>query len=109
LILDTPSIEHIPSLIRGFESGVFSKYWGKQQEIKDHALRVVFHLCGDEVAGHERYKAFMNGFKDDVHVGTFVPRTDVHGDSDAIESSILLHLEITCQIRLHLPVRRSTS
>ncbi|KAJ8585232.1 hypothetical protein M405DRAFT_773220 [Rhizopogon salebrosus TDB-379] len=67
LILDTPSIEHIPSLIRGFESGVFSKYWGKEQEIKDHALRVVFHLCGDEVAGHERYKAFMNGFKDDVH------------------------------------------
>ncbi|KAG2141301.1 hypothetical protein DEU56DRAFT_275902 [Suillus clintonianus] len=67
LILDTPSTAHIPSLVQGFESGAFSKYWGKAQEKKDHALRVVFHLCGNDVFEHERYKAFIKGFKDDVH------------------------------------------
>ncbi|KAG0701177.1 hypothetical protein DFH29DRAFT_831788 [Suillus ampliporus] len=67
LILDTPSTAHIRSLLKGFESGAFSKYWGKGQEKKDHALRVVFHLCGDAVVEHEQYKAFIKGFKDDVH------------------------------------------
>lgn len=77
LILETPSTEHIPSLIRGFETGAFSKYWGKEHKNQDHALRVVFHLCGDDVAEHERYKAFMNGFTDAVHVSAFVPVADV--------------------------------
>ncbi|KAG1734832.1 hypothetical protein EDB19DRAFT_1135271 [Suillus lakei] len=67
LILDTPSSAHIPSLVKGFESGAFSKYWTNGSEKKDHALRVVFHLCGDGVFEHEGYKAFMKGFKDDVH------------------------------------------
>lgn len=71
MILDTPSTEHIPSLIRGFESGAFSKYWGNEQESKDHALSVVFHLCGDDVVEHEQYKVFMNGFRSGVHVSAF--------------------------------------
>lgn len=67
LILDAPSTAHIPSLVKGFESGAFSKYWGKGPEKKDHALRVVFHLCGNDVFEHDQYKAFMKGFEDDVH------------------------------------------
>lgn len=67
LILDTPSTAHIPSLVKGFESGAFSKFWAKGPEKKDHALRVVFHLCGNDVFEHERYKAFMKRFEDDVH------------------------------------------
>jgi ribonuclease Z len=54
--------------VKGFESGAFSKYWGKGPEKKDHALRVVFHLCGNDVFEHEQYKAFMKRFEDDVHV-----------------------------------------
>jgi hypothetical protein len=68
LILDTPSTAHITSLIKGFESGAFSKYWGKGPEKKDHALRVVFHLCGNDVFENERYKGFMKRFEGDVHV-----------------------------------------
>lgn len=67
LILDTPSTAHITSLIKGFESGAFSKYWGKGPEKKDHALRVVFHLCGNDVFENERYKGFMKRFEGDVH------------------------------------------
>lgn len=67
LILDAPSTAHIPSLVKGFESGAFSKYWGKGSEKKDHALRVVFHLCGNDVFEHEQYKAFMKKFEDNVH------------------------------------------
>lgn len=77
MILDTPSTKHIHSLITGFESGVFSKYWGKEQESHDHALRVVFHICGDGVAEHEQYKVFMNGFKSGVHVSAFAPSMNV--------------------------------
>ncbi|KAG1723801.1 hypothetical protein EDB19DRAFT_1915912 [Suillus lakei] len=53
LILDTPSSAHIPSLVKGFESGAFSKYWTNGSEKKDHAL--------------SGYKAFMKGFKDGMH------------------------------------------
>ncbi|KAG2355809.1 hypothetical protein BDR07DRAFT_1425171 [Suillus spraguei] len=65
LILDVPSTAHISSLVKGFESGAFSKYWGKGP--KDHALRVIFHLCGNDVFEDERYKAFMKMFEDNVH------------------------------------------
>jgi ribonuclease Z len=34
---------------------------------KDHALRVVFHLCGHDVFEHEQYKAFMKRFEDGVY------------------------------------------
>jgi ribonuclease Z len=44
--VDAPSTAHVPSLVKGFESGAFSRYGGKGPEKKDHALRVVFHLCG---------------------------------------------------------------
>jgi ribonuclease Z len=62
---------HIPSLVKGFESGAFSKYWTSGSEKNDDALKVVFHLCGYGVFEHEGYKAFMKGFKDDVHVSAF--------------------------------------
>jgi hypothetical protein len=108
LILDAPSTAHIPSLVKGFESGAFSKYWGKGPEKKDHVLRVVFHLCGNDVFEHEQYKAFMKGFEDDVHVSAPCSVCAL-GCSDAIESSISLHLEIMCQIRSHLLAQHSTS
>lgn len=108
MILDTPSTAHIPSLVKGFESGAFSKYWGKGPEKKDHSLRVVFHLCGNDVFEHERYKAFMKRFDDGVHVSASCPGRALRC-SDAIESSTSLRLKIMYQIRSHLLARRSTS
>ncbi|KAG1876634.1 hypothetical protein DFJ58DRAFT_865981 [Suillus subalutaceus] len=50
LILDAPSTAHITPLVKGFE----------RPDKKDHALRVVFHLCGNDVFEDER-------FEDNVH------------------------------------------
>ncbi|KAG6330075.1 hypothetical protein ID866_9015 [Astraeus odoratus] len=66
LVLDTPTVAHIPHLLAGFVGcGPFAKYC--EVESKDHIVRVVYHLCGDGVLEDERYKAFMNEFGPEVH------------------------------------------
>ena len=71
LILDTPTLAHISGLLSGFaDGGPFAKYW--QVDSKDHVVRVVYHLCGDDVLEDERYKVFMNWFGPDVHVSEMV-------------------------------------
>ncbi|KAL4068530.1 hypothetical protein V8B97DRAFT_2024779 [Scleroderma yunnanense] len=66
LLFDTPTLAHIPGLLAGFaDDGPFAKYW--QIDSKDHVVRVVYHLCGDDVLEDERYKIFMNQFGPDVH------------------------------------------
>lgn len=66
LLLDTPTLAHIPSLLAGFaDDGPFSKY--RQLNSKDHVVRVIHHLCGDGVLEDERYRSFMNEFGPDVH------------------------------------------
>ncbi|KIM85847.1 hypothetical protein PILCRDRAFT_817088 [Piloderma croceum F 1598] len=69
LILDTPTLGHIHALSSSFtESPFFAKFRSKRPEdISDHAVRVVFHICGDGILEDERYKAFMSGFGPDVH------------------------------------------
>lgn len=37
----------------------------------DVKLRAIYHLCGDLVLEDDRYKAFMNAFCPDVHVGLY--------------------------------------
>ncbi|KAI6104184.1 hypothetical protein F5141DRAFT_1189708 [Pisolithus sp. B1] len=66
LLLDTPTLAHIPDLLAGFaDGGPFAKY--RQPESKDHDVRVIHHLCGDGVLEDERYRALMNEFGPDVH------------------------------------------
>ncbi|KAI6012153.1 hypothetical protein BKA83DRAFT_4370844 [Pisolithus microcarpus] len=66
LLLDIPTLAHIPSLLAGFaDGGPFAKY--RQLNSKDHDVRVIHHLCGDGVLEDERYRALMNEFGPDVH------------------------------------------
>ncbi|KAI6010112.1 hypothetical protein EDC04DRAFT_3072447 [Pisolithus marmoratus] len=66
LLLDTPTLAHIPSLLAGFaDGGPFAKY--RKLKSEDHIVRVIHHLCGDGVLEDERYRAFMNEFGPDVH------------------------------------------
>jgi ribonuclease Z len=70
LVLDTPTLAHIPGLVSGFaDSEPFARYlWKYTEGSKEHMVRAVFHLCGENVLEDERYKAFMNGFGPEVHV-----------------------------------------
>ncbi|KAH7882444.1 hypothetical protein F5I97DRAFT_1961874 [Phlebopus sp. FC_14] len=69
LILDTPTLEHIPGLLSGFfNSGPFAKYrWKESSGPDDHIVRAVFHLCGDGVLEDDQYKSFMNEFGPETH------------------------------------------
>ncbi|KIJ09075.1 hypothetical protein PAXINDRAFT_172647 [Paxillus involutus ATCC 200175] len=69
LVLDTPTLAHIPGLVSGFaDSEPFARYlWKYTEGSKEHMVRAVFHLCGENVLEDERYKAFMNGFGPEVH------------------------------------------
>ena len=72
MILDIPTLGHIPALISSFgESQFFAKFRSKRPEdISEYAVRVVFHQCGDGVLESINYKIFMNGFAPDVYVRT---------------------------------------
>ncbi|KAF9220720.1 hypothetical protein BS17DRAFT_797508 [Gyrodon lividus] len=64
LVFDTPTLAHIPGLLLGFaDSAPFARYlWKYAEGSKEHVVRAVFHLCGEDVLEDERYKSFMNGF-----------------------------------------------
>ena len=70
LLFDTPTLAHISPLLSSFvDSGHFAKYlWNHAKDSKQHKVRAIFHLCGDEVLEDERYKRFMNDFGPEVHV-----------------------------------------
>ncbi|KIJ61498.1 hypothetical protein HYDPIDRAFT_31363 [Hydnomerulius pinastri MD-312] len=69
LLLDAPTVAHIPGLLSGIaDSGPFAKYrWKNSEGSKDHVVRAIFHLCGEDVLEDVRYKSFMNEFGPDVH------------------------------------------
>ncbi|KAF8159401.1 hypothetical protein B0H34DRAFT_703302 [Crassisporium funariophilum] len=70
IVLDTPSISHIPSLVSSFKgSGFYAKFWSEDTASLGHEyiVRAVYHICGDGVLENEGYKTFMNGFSPDVH------------------------------------------
>lgn len=70
LILDTPTLAHIPGLLAGFaDNAAFAKYrWKDSEGSKDHIVRAIFHLCGENILEDPRYKSFMNGFGPEVNV-----------------------------------------
>lgn len=74
LILDVPSVDHIPSLIASFTSSDFYlRFWSQDPTVSGHkesdaVLRVAYHMCGEGVLEDQRYKAFMRGFGSVVHV-----------------------------------------
>ena len=71
IVLDVPSTHHIPVLVSSFkESEFYRQFLSKVPGTSDnYAVRNIFHLCGDNVLGDERYKAFMKEFAPDVNVG----------------------------------------
>ncbi|KAG6872909.1 hypothetical protein C0995_005315 [Termitomyces sp. Mi166 len=63
IILDIPTVEHIPALIAAFENPFYAKFHSHHPEdFKDHAVRSVFHLLGEGVLEDPRYIEFMSGF-----------------------------------------------
>lgn len=70
MILDVPTPEHIPELVASFtENPFYARFRSKAEEdAKEYHVHAVFHLCGPGVLEDERYKAFMRGFADGVHV-----------------------------------------
>ncbi|KAF5379502.1 hypothetical protein D9615_006481 [Tricholomella constricta] len=69
IILDIPTTRHIPALLASFEASPFYAKFRSQrpEDIKEHSVRSIFHLCGKGVLEDERYIAFMNGFAPSVH------------------------------------------
>ncbi|KAG7445158.1 uncharacterized protein BT62DRAFT_951536 [Guyanagaster necrorhizus] len=69
IILDIPSVSHIPSLIASFtDSPFYAKFRSHSTEdMADYKIRTVFHICGKGVLEDERYTAFMNAFDPDCH------------------------------------------
>ncbi|KAF9239242.1 hypothetical protein BU15DRAFT_88045 [Melanogaster broomeanus] len=69
LLLDTPTLAHIPGLLSGFaDSAPFARYlWKYAEGSKEHVVRAIFHLCGEDVLEDEHYKSFMNDFGPEVH------------------------------------------
>ncbi|EGO29330.1 hypothetical protein SERLADRAFT_412876 [Serpula lacrymans var. lacrymans S7.9] len=68
LILDTPTPSHIPLLTSAFtRSSLFTSFRSREvRSQEDHAVRAVFHICGNHVLEDEGYKDFMDGFGSDV-------------------------------------------
>lgn len=70
LVLDIPAPSHIDSLASSFvDSSFYAQFRSRRPEdIKEYAVRSIFHICGDGVLEDPRYTTFMNGFAPDVHV-----------------------------------------
>ncbi|KAG5654002.1 hypothetical protein H0H81_008584 [Sphagnurus paluster] len=69
LILDIPTTTHIPALLSSFEDSPFYAKFrsNRPEDIAEHSVHSVFHMCGKGVLEDERYIAFMNGFAPAVH------------------------------------------
>ncbi|KAF9454406.1 hypothetical protein P691DRAFT_717421 [Macrolepiota fuliginosa MF-IS2] len=62
IILDIPSVDMIPSVIRSFDT-VYKPFRSLDpNDMEEHAVRVVYHLLGSGVLEDERYLEFMKGF-----------------------------------------------
>ena len=69
-MLDIPTPDHIPSLVKAFEDpSYFARFRSNTEEDrKERRVHAVFHLCGDRVLEDERYKTFMSTFPLDTQV-----------------------------------------
>lgn len=101
LVLDIPTPNHIPSLIKAFEDpSYFARFRSAtEEERKERRVHAVFHLCGDGVLEDERYKTFMNTFSLDTQVRIRL-YLGMHAlISAALPQSILCHLVNTGRIQ----------
>lgn len=71
IILDIPSPDHIPSVTASFQTSPFYHQF-RSKQCDDYSVHAVFHLCGPRVLEDARYKDFMGGFGDSVHVSKLV-------------------------------------
>ncbi|KAK0501702.1 hypothetical protein EDD18DRAFT_1431713 [Armillaria luteobubalina] len=69
IILEVPSVSHIPSLVASFtDSPFYAKFRShRAEDMDEYKIRTVFHICGKGVFEDERYTAFMNGFDPQCH------------------------------------------
>ncbi|KAJ3514157.1 hypothetical protein NLJ89_g2531 [Agrocybe chaxingu] len=72
LILDIPTVDHIPSLINSFKfTELYRSVWSEDpaawKPSPDRLLRTIFHQCGKGVLEDETYKTFMRGFGPEVY------------------------------------------
>ncbi|KAF9006200.1 hypothetical protein BDQ17DRAFT_1352945 [Cyathus striatus] len=69
IVLDVPTLDHIPSVVSSFTEHPFFRHCTSSQpeDIADCNVRTVFHLCGKGVLEDERYIKFINSFNDNVH------------------------------------------
>ncbi|KAG6877546.1 hypothetical protein C0993_006239 [Termitomyces sp. T159_Od127] len=68
IILDIPTVEHIPALIAAFKDPFYAKFRShRPEDLQDHAVRSVFHLLGKDVLEEPRYIEFMDGFSPNTH------------------------------------------
>ncbi|KAF8647735.1 hypothetical protein AX16_006570 [Volvariella volvacea WC 439] len=69
IVLDIPTTSHISSLISTFQESLFYQRFRstKPEDLKEHSVRTIYHLCGKDVLEDPRYTQFMKGFPDTVH------------------------------------------
>lgn len=70
IILDVPTIAHIPAAISAFtKSDFYAKFRSRKVEDGiEYLTNVVYHLCGPGVIEDSRYQAFMRGFNSNINV-----------------------------------------
>ncbi|KAF5362391.1 hypothetical protein D9756_002186 [Leucocoprinus leucothites] len=62
IMLDVPSVEMIPSVVRSFDTVYKPFRSSNPNDLEKHTVRVIYHLLGPGVLEDKRYKAFMRGF-----------------------------------------------
>lgn len=100
LILDIPTPDHVPSVLATFtDSPFFSRYRSKVDvDRKESPVHAVYHYCGEGVLEDERYKLFLEGFLDDVHVRRSTCTRASICNADIVNNSISFLPESTPRI-----------
>lgn len=65
--MDVPSPGHIPSATAAFEKSPFYQQF-RSKSCEEYTVHAIFHICGEGVLEDARYKDFLGGFADSVHV-----------------------------------------
>jgi len=64
IVVDCPSLDHIPSLV--------SQDRLKDESLKQHTQNII-HILGDpDILRNDQYKAWMNGFSDNCNVSIYI-------------------------------------
>jgi ribonuclease Z len=70
IILDIPTVAHIPAVVSAFtKSDFYAKFRSRKSEDRiEYLTNVVYHLCGPGVIEDLRYQAFVRGFNSQANV-----------------------------------------